>query len=186
MTRADYSVPTQTSDDQPAQSGSFSVMLSQAVERVRSTGGGGFHTDHDFDPPQMLSDLRPMHGRKRAMLAGNASSSSGLHIDNAKRKKTDSLVIDFNGTEVQLSGFSELAKYYSGLNDWIDESNPVYSKLKEWMTGANEGAISSQTVDVSFDINGAINELRAIAESGNVFQSENDDAGGLPPIDLTV
>lgn len=175
------------------------------------------------------------------------TSQTTLRIGNAPRK-TDPLVINFNGTAAQLSdqtfafdlnsdgkqetlsqlkpgsgflaldsngdgkitsgkelfgpasgnGFSDLAKYDSDKNGWIDENDPIFSQLKVWQKDAagkdslsslkslGIGAISLHAVDTPFDIKNNANQTQGSVRGSSVYLNENGSAGSVQQLDLVA
>jgi hypothetical protein len=175
------------------------------------------------------------------------TSSTSVKLGDAARK-TDPLVINFNGTAAQLSdqrfafdlnsngtnvqinapqpgsgflvldknndgkinngselfgpatgnGFSELAKYDSDHNGWIDENDPVFKQLKVWTKDASGndklsslaslgvGAISLNSIATPFDIKTATNQLLGSVKSSSVAINENGTVGSVQQVDLTA
>ncbi len=176
------------------------------------------------------------------------SETSTTSVLMGDAKKSDPLVINFNGTAAQLSdqrfafdlnsngqqeqinaplsgsgflaldknndgkinngselfgpatdnGYSELAKYDSDHNGWIDANDPVFQQLKVWTKGANGsdqlnslaslgvGAISLNSVATPFDIKTATNQLLGSVKSSSVTINEDGTAGSMQQIDLTA
>ena len=96
------------------------------------------------------------------------------------------------------NGFADLARYDSDGNGWIDEKDPVFSKLLVWTPAAagggslatlkekGVGALSLAKTATPFEIkDGANQSLGTVRESG-VYLSENGTAGSLQQVDLTV
>lgn len=97
-------------------------------------------------------------------------------------------------------GFKELARHDSDGNGWIDEADPVFSRLRVWVGGSEGqkgsllallqvgvGAISLQNLRAGFDIkDSATNELLGSARSASVFLKEGGGAGTVQQIDLAV
>lgn len=97
-------------------------------------------------------------------------------------------------------GFKELARHDSDGNGWIDEADPVFSRLRVWVGGSDGqkgsllallqvgvGAISLQNLRAGFDIkDSATNELLGSARSASVFLREGGGAGTVQQIDLAV
>lgn len=175
------------------------------------------------------------------------TSSTDVRLGDAARK-TDPLVINFNGTAAQLSGqrfafdlnsdgkseqinsplagsgflaldkngdgkinngselfgpstgngFSELAKYDSDGNGWIDENDPVFKQLKVWTGSGTEssklsdlaslgvGAISLHSIATPFDIKTASNQLLGSVQASSIYLNENGSAGSVQQVDLTA
>ena len=96
------------------------------------------------------------------------------------------------------SGFEELALLDSDANDWIDESDPVFSKLSVWtpaaegtgalhsLTDLGIGALALAHVASPFALRGSDNSDLGLIRSSGVFLHENGSAGSLQEIDLTV
>lgn len=96
------------------------------------------------------------------------------------------------------NGFSELARYDSDGNGWIDENDGVYHQLKVWrkdtagqdslstLASTGTGAISLHAIATPFDIKNAGNQLLASVRSSSVALNENGSAGSVQQVDLTV
>ncbi len=96
------------------------------------------------------------------------------------------------------NGFSDLAAYDSDGNNWIDENDPVYSKLLVWSKAGdgtdtlntlaqhNIGALYLGNVASSFDLKNTANELRGQIRSTGIYLNENGSAGTLQQLDLVV
>jgi hypothetical protein len=110
-------------------------------------------------------------------------------------------VID-NGSELfgtqSGNGFAELAAYDSDGNQWIDENDAVYSKLRVWSKDAdgkdqlstlaqrNVGALYLGNVATPFDLKNGANELQGQVRSSGVYLNEDGSAGTLQQVDLVV
>ncbi len=96
------------------------------------------------------------------------------------------------------NGYSELAKYDSDGNGWIDENDAVYRQLKVWskdtagqdklsdLAATGTGAISLHAIATPFDIKNASNQLLGSVRSTSVALNENGSVGSVQQIDLTV
>lgn len=96
------------------------------------------------------------------------------------------------------NGFQELKTYDADGNNWIDENDPVYDKLRIWTADeqgnmqlmalgqAGVGALYLGNVSSSFDINDAANNSLGTVQSTGVFLKEDGGAGTMQHIDLTV
>ena len=96
------------------------------------------------------------------------------------------------------NGFSELAKYDSYHNGWIDENDAIFKQLKVWTKDAagsdklsslaelGVGAISLHSIDTPFDIKTASNQLLGSVQASSVYLNENGTVGSVQQIDLTV
>lgn len=96
------------------------------------------------------------------------------------------------------NGFSDLAAYDTDGNNWIDENDPVYSKLLVWskdgdgadtlhtLAQHNVGALYLGNVASSFDLKNEANDLRGQIRSTGIYLNENGSAGTLQQVDLVV
>ena len=96
------------------------------------------------------------------------------------------------------NGFSELAKYDSDHNGWIDENDPIFKQLKVWTKDAagndklsslashGVGAISLKAIATPFDIKTASNQLLGTIQSSSVTLNENGSVGSVQHVDLTI
>ena len=95
-------------------------------------------------------------------------------------------------------GFSELSKFDSDGNGWIDESDPVYANLRIWTKDANGndslfalgekgiGAIYLNHMTTQFSLNNSANEVLGQVKSSGIFLYENGLPGTIQQIDLAV
>lgn len=95
-------------------------------------------------------------------------------------------------------GFAELAGYDSDGNNWIDENDPIYNRLRIWTkdeTGqdrllalgqAGVGAIYLGSVTARFDLKDANNQLQGSARQAGVWLRENGGAGTIQQVDLVI
>lgn len=95
-------------------------------------------------------------------------------------------------------GFKELAAYDSDGNNWIDENDPIYDKLRIWMADENGdmqlfalgqkgvGALYLGNVASAFDIKDAGNNSLGTVQSTGIYLKESGLAGTMQHIDLTV
>ena len=107
-----------------------------------------------------------------------------------------------NGTELfgptSGNGFSELAQYDTDGNNWIDESDPIYERLRVWtkdVDGNDQlmalgqrgiGAIYLGNVRTPFELKDSENGLAGTLRSTGVYVNENGSVGTIQQIDLTV
>ncbi|MBA1336270.1 MAG: hypothetical protein HPY66_2705 [Firmicutes bacterium] len=95
-------------------------------------------------------------------------------------------------------GFSELAAYDADNNNWIDENDPIYSRLRIWtrdeagntqllaLGAAGIGAIYLGNIDTPFGMkDGQNNTLGQMSNSG-IYLRENGTAGTIHHIDLAL
>jgi hypothetical protein len=95
-------------------------------------------------------------------------------------------------------GFEELKAYDADGNDWIDENDAVYDKLRIWMADeqgnmrlialgqAGVGALYLGNVASAFDIKDAANNSLGTVQSTGVFLKEQGGVGTIQHIDLTI
>lgn len=94
-------------------------------------------------------------------------------------------------------GFADLAKYDEDGNGWIDESDPIWNKLKIWCKDENGndvlykladkgvGAICLQRVGTQFSLNSQeTNETNGYIRNTGVFLYENGTAGTVQHVDV--
>ena len=124
----------------------------------------------------------PTHGSGFLVLADNGKVTSGTQLFGTKSG----------------NGFQDLAAYDADRNGWIDENDPVYSRLKIWsksasgadqltsLKAAGVGAISVNPADTPFDIKTDSNQLQGTVKETGVYLTENGKAGTVNQIDLTA
>jgi hypothetical protein len=95
-------------------------------------------------------------------------------------------------------GFEELSQYDSDQNQWLDENDAVFEKLKIWSTNeqgieqqvslkeAGIGAIYLGAEDTSFDITDSGNSLLGKIKKTAIFLKENGEVGSIQEVDLAV
>lgn len=97
------------------------------------------------------------------------------------------------------NGFADLAAYDSDGNGWIDESDPVFDKLRIWTKDASGkdqlfalgekgvGAIYLGNVASDFALKSlATNESQGQVRSTGVFLKENGSVGTMQQVDLAI
>ena len=89
------------------------------------------------------------------------------------------------------NGFAELASYDSDGNGWIDEADPIFSKLRIWtqdglstLADKGIGAISTAAAETPFALKDAANVLQANIRATGVYLSESGAAGTVQQVDL--
>ena len=95
-------------------------------------------------------------------------------------------------------GFQELAKYDFDANGWIDENDPVFSKLRIWKPGSPEGteliglaeagigAISLTNDQTSFHLKDPQNKLLGEVAASGFFLTEEGEVRPLQEIKLAM
>ncbi|MDE7114289.1 MAG: hypothetical protein K2O57_08900, partial [Acetatifactor sp.] len=93
-------------------------------------------------------------------------------------------------------GFADLAKYDEDGNGWIDENDPIWSKLKIWCKDENGndvlyrladkgvGAICLQKAATDFTLKGATGQTSGAIRSTGVFLYENGNVGTIQHVDV--
>lgn len=97
------------------------------------------------------------------------------------------------------NGFSDLAKYDFDKNNWIDENDGIFDKLKIWqidemgsnklvsLLDMNVGAIYLGDVQSGFKYQSAIDTTEAVQKSNGVFVKEDGSgAGVINSLDIAV
>ena len=96
------------------------------------------------------------------------------------------------------NGFDELAKYDLDGNDWIDENDEVFNKLRIWTADesgnkqlialgqAGVGAIYLGNVTTPFSIKDGANNMSGQISRTGVFLNEDGTAGTIQHVDLSV
>jgi len=96
------------------------------------------------------------------------------------------------------NGFADLAQLDGDGNHWIDENDPIFSKLRIWTkdeAGADQlvalgqagvGAIYLGNVATEFAVKDAANELQGQVRRSGMFLRESGVAGVIQQIDLAV
>ena len=94
------------------------------------------------------------------------------------------------------NGFAELGRYDSDGNNWIDENDPIYDKLRIWTKDENGndvlfalgqvgiGAIFLGSAKTPFTYKDSANQAQGQLQSTGVFLHENGKAGTIQQIDL--
>lgn len=115
-------------------------------------------------------------------------------------KNGDGVVNDGNelfGTKSG-DGFADLANYDSDGNDWIDENDPIYDKLRIWMkddAGNSRlvalgekgiGAIFLGSVSTEYGLKSDANQTNGQLRRTGVFLKENGTAGTIQHVDLAL
>ena len=115
--------------------------------------------------------------------------------------KNDDGIIN-NGSELfgptSGNGFDELSAYDLDENNWIDENDDIYSRLRIWSKDAegndslmalgqrNVGAIFLGHIDTPFLLADQNNEQQGQIRSSGLFLEEDGGAGAIQQLDLVV
>lgn len=95
-------------------------------------------------------------------------------------------------------GFAELARYDSDGNNWIDENDPVFERLRLWTKDSDGrdvlfalgekgiGAIYLGSIQTPFAFKDSANLLQGQARATGLFVKENGLVGTMQQIDLKV
>ncbi len=97
------------------------------------------------------------------------------------------------------NGFSELSQYDSDNNNWIDENDDIYDRLRIWTKDDNGndvlfalgekgiGAIYLGNIDTDFSIKSAAsNELQGQIRKTGIYVNESGSVGTIQHIDLAI
>lgn len=95
-------------------------------------------------------------------------------------------------------GFAELAAYDEDRNQWLDEKDPVFTRLRIWTKdgqGADQlasladkgvGAIYLKPISSEFSLKDSQNQFQGQVRSTSVYLGENGSAGTVQQVDLAV
>lgn len=95
-------------------------------------------------------------------------------------------------------GFAELAQYDADRNRWIDEADPVFSRLRLWEMGAdgngtltpllerNVGAIALDRAETPFTVTDAANRSLGQILASGIYLGEDGSAGTVQQMNLVV
>ena len=95
-------------------------------------------------------------------------------------------------------GFAELAEFDEDANQWIDEQDPIYERLRIWSRDAEGkdqllalgmagvGAIYLGRVETPFELNNAANEQQGAVRSTGIYLREDGTPGTVQQIDLVI
>ena len=96
------------------------------------------------------------------------------------------------------NGFSELGKYDSDNNGWIDENDSIFNNLRIWTKDSEGndklfalgekgiGAIYLGNIDTNFKMKNQDNDSQGEIQSTGIFVKENGSVGTVQHIDLTI
>ena len=94
------------------------------------------------------------------------------------------------------NGFRDLAQYDADGNGWVDENDPIWSKLKIWcknpdgtdslytLAELGVGAICLSNVSTDFALKGEGNQTNGYIRNTGVFLYENGNVGTVQHLDL--
>jgi hypothetical protein len=89
------------------------------------------------------------------------------------------------------NGFAELAAFDVDGNGWIDESDPVFAKLRVWtldgvstLTENGIGAIAAASLETPFALKDSSNVLQANVRATGIYLAESGAAGTIQQVDL--
>jgi hypothetical protein len=96
------------------------------------------------------------------------------------------------------NGFSELSRFDTDHNGWIDENDPVFDDLLIWSGPSRDaavlqslkesgvGAISLSTADTEFTLKDESNATKGKIQQTGVYLAENGSVGTIQQLDLVV
>lgn len=94
------------------------------------------------------------------------------------------------------NGFAELARYDEDDNNWIDESDPMYGRLRVWsrdpqggdklfsLADKDIGALGLGSIDTLFTMKSGENKAQGEVKKAGVYLNENGSAGTMLQVDL--
>ena len=89
------------------------------------------------------------------------------------------------------NGFAELAAFDADQNQWIDEADPVFSRLRVWtqsglysLADAGIGAISTTAAETPFSLKDASNQLQGQVRATAAYLKEDGTPGTVQQVDL--
>ncbi len=89
------------------------------------------------------------------------------------------------------NGFADLAAYDADGNGWVDENDPIFTKLRVWtqdglstLSENGIGAISTSSAETPFALKDATNALQANVRATGIYLSEDGAAGTIQQVDL--
>ena len=157
--------------------------------------------DEDVNPFENLSELKfefDLNNDGQEDLIPKLKQGAGyLALDKNNNGSID------NGSELfgteSGNGFKDLAKYDDDNNNWIDENDAIFNKLKIWqqdemgnnklvsLVDLNVGAIYLGDVQSGFQYQSSINNTDAIQKSNGIFLKEDGTgAGMINSIDIAI
>lgn len=157
--------------------------------------------DEDVNPFENIGELRFMfdldNNGTTEMIPNLIKGAGYLALDKNENGKID------NGSELfgpsTNNGFTELAQYDEDKNNWIDEKDAIFDKLKIWsiddkgkqslvsLLDRNVGAIYLGDVQSGFKYQSAINQTDAVQKSNSIFVKEDGSgAGVVNSIDIVI
>jgi hypothetical protein len=96
------------------------------------------------------------------------------------------------------NGFKELAAYDADANNWVDESDPVYTRLYVWLNGPDDeahliplkeagiGAIYLDYADASFSLKDGEDTLSGTVVRSGVYVNDDGRVRTIQQVDLVV
>ena len=96
------------------------------------------------------------------------------------------------------NGFKELAEYDEDNNNWIDENDAIWDKLRIWNGGVSEerellaigevgmGAIYLNAQEGEFTYKTALNETLGELRASGIYLQENGEVGSISQIDFAL
>lgn len=96
------------------------------------------------------------------------------------------------------NGFADLAQYDLDANGWIDENDPIFTRLQIWTKDENGcdqlfalgqkgiGAIYLGNINTPFEIKGDHNQLNGEVQRSGIFLKENGSVGTIQHINLAI
>jgi hypothetical protein len=95
-------------------------------------------------------------------------------------------------------GFAELAQHDSDGNQWIDDNDPIFGRLRVWsndgqgnqrlvaLADVGMGAIYLGNVRTAFDLKESPESLRGRVQATGIYLNEDGSAGTIQEVDFRV
>ncbi len=192
----------------PTQSFEMSIELSFSQEFYESQSTQIIIGDKSFIDPLVINydeDINPFANISNLHFAFDLDNDGSTEMIPQLKLGAGFLALDKNengkidnGNELfgpnTNDGFAELALYDKDKNNWIDEKDNVFDKLKVWsidengnhslvsLIDRNVGAIYLGDIQSGFKYQSAINQTDALQKSNGIFVKE--DGSGLGVVNL--
>jgi hypothetical protein len=174
---------------------SISIRAGDAVQKVKDPLVLNFNGNAaELSETKFSFDL-DSDGREE-QVALLSSNSGFLTLD----KNSDGVIND--GGELfgaqSGNGFADLAAYDEDSNQWIDENDDIYSRLRIWSpdgSGADQlialgqkgvGALYLGNIATPFDLKDGDNQLQGQIASSGLYLNEDGSAGTMQQVNLVV
>ncbi|WP_419769584.1 MAG: hypothetical protein ACNI3C_09585 [Candidatus Marinarcus sp.] len=189
----------------PNKSYDMNIDLSFSQELYQSKSTQMIIGDENFIDPLVINygeDINPFENISKLHFAFDLDNDGSTEMIPQLKQGAGFLALDKNengkidnGSELfgpsTNNGFAELAQYDSDQNNWIDENDTIFDKLKIWsidengkhslvsLLNGNVGAIYLGDVQSGFKYQSAIDQTEAVQKSNGVFVKEDGSGIGI-------